>query len=84
MERWARGLDPRFVKFLRAFGRALQPAIEREVAMPLKSKSQAKLMRAAAHDPGFARRVGVPVKVAKEFVRADQGKAVSKGKPKGK
>jgi hypothetical protein len=84
MERWARGLDPRFVRFLRAFRRALQPAIEREVAMPSKSKSQAKLMRAAAHDAGFAKRVGVPVKVAKEFVRADTGRKVAAAKPKGK
>lgn len=30
-------------------------------------------MAAAAHDPAFARRVGVPVSVAKEFNRADTG-----------
>jgi hypothetical protein len=55
--------------------------------MPSKSESQKRLMRAAAHDVGFAKRVGVPVAVAKEFVRADAGKAVGKpsgGKRKGK
>jgi hypothetical protein len=52
--------------------------------MPSKSEKQARLMRAAAHDPGFAKRAGVPVKVAKEFVRADQGRAVARPKPKGK
>jgi hypothetical protein len=30
-------------------------------------------MAAAAHDPKFAAKVGVPVKVAKEFNRADKG-----------
>jgi len=33
-------------------------------------------MAAAAHDPAFARRVGVPVKVAKEFNRADAGTGI--------
>jgi hypothetical protein len=30
-------------------------------------------MAAAAHDPKFAKRVGVPVRVAKEFNAADTG-----------
>jgi hypothetical protein len=30
-------------------------------------------MAAAAHDPKFAKKVGVPVSVAKEFNRADTG-----------
>lgn len=42
--------------------------------MPSKSEKQARLMRAAAHDPAFAKKVGVPVKVAKEFVAADKAK----------
>jgi hypothetical protein len=42
--------------------------------MPSKSEAQKRLMRAAAHDAGFAKRVGVPVSVAKEFVAADKGK----------
>lgn len=47
--------------------------------MPSKSKAQAKLMRAAAHNPAFAKKVGVPQSVAKEFVRADKAKG-KKGK----
>lgn len=42
--------------------------------MPSKSKAQAKLMRAAAHDPAFAKKVGVPVSVAREFMAADEMK----------
>jgi hypothetical protein len=36
-------------------------------------------MAAAAHDPKFAKKVGVPVKVAKEFNAADKGKKFKKG-----
>jgi hypothetical protein len=39
--------------------------------MPSKTGKQARLMAAAAHDPKFAKKVGVPVKVAKEFNKAD-------------
>lgn len=42
--------------------------------MPSKSLAQKKLMSAAAHNPTFARKVGIPVKVAKEFHNADRGK----------
>ena len=53
--------------------------------MPSKSPSQARLMAAAAHDPKFAKKVGVPPKVAQEFNQADKGgKLLSKamkGKP---
>jgi hypothetical protein len=42
--------------------------------MPSKSAKQAKLMRAAAHNPSFAKKAGVPVKVAKEFHSADKRK----------
>jgi len=35
--------------------------------MPAKSKAQLKLMQAAEHNPKFAAKVGVPVKVAQEF-----------------
>jgi hypothetical protein len=41
--------------------------------MPSKSAKQARLMAAAAHDPDFAKRVGVPQSVAREFNRADRG-----------
>lgn len=43
--------------------------------MPTKSEKQAKTMRAAAHSPKFAKKVGIPVDVAKEFVEADKKKA---------
>ena len=42
--------------------------------MPSKSAKQAKLMRAAAHNSAFAKKVGMPQKVAKEFVAADKRK----------
>lgn len=50
--------------------------------MPSKSKKQAKLMAAAAHNPSFARRVGVPQSVAKEYNHADAGTGILKGKKK--
>jgi hypothetical protein len=37
--------------------------------MPTKSKAQEKLMQAVAHNPKFAKKVGIPVKVGKEFVK---------------
>ena len=42
--------------------------------MPSKSPKQASLMAAAAHDKKFAKKVGIPQKVAKEFNAADQAK----------
>jgi len=42
--------------------------------MPSKSKAQEKTMRAAAHNPKFAKKVGIPVKVAKEYAAADKKK----------
>jgi hypothetical protein len=41
--------------------------------MPSKSAKQARLMAAASHNPAFAKKVGIPVKVAKEFNQADKG-----------
>ncbi len=40
--------------------------------MPSKSEKQARTMRAAAHNPAFAKKLDIPVKVAKEFVAADK------------
>lgn len=40
--------------------------------MPSKSVKQARTMAAAAHNPAFAKKVGIPQGVAKEFNRADQ------------
>lgn len=42
------------------------------VSMPSKSAAQARLMRAAAHDKEFAKKVGVPQSAAREFVQADK------------
>jgi hypothetical protein len=42
--------------------------------MPSKSKAQRNLMAAAAHNPAFAKKVGVPMSVAKDFNQADKGK----------
>ena len=33
-------------------------------------------MAAAAHDPKFAKKVGVPQKVAREFNQADKGRGI--------
>ncbi len=42
--------------------------------MPSKTPKQARTMRAAAHDPKFAKKLGIPQKVAREFVAADKAK----------
>ena len=47
--------------------------------MPSKSKAQRNLMAAAAHNPAFAKKVGVPVSVAQEFNKADKGKKFKEG-----
>lgn len=39
--------------------------------MPSKSPAQRRLMAAAAHSSKFAKKVGIPMKVAKKFNRAD-------------
>jgi len=41
--------------------------------MPSKSPAQKRLMQAVAHSPEFAKKVGVPQKVGKEFAKADKG-----------
>lgn len=42
--------------------------------MPSKTPAQHRLMEAAAHDPGFAKKSGVSQRVAREFVEADERK----------
>ena len=37
--------------------------------MPAKSKAQERLMQAVANNPKFAKKVGIPQKVGKEFVK---------------
>ena len=45
--------------------------------MPSTSPAQARMMAAAAHDPKFAKKVGVPVSVAQDFNQADKGKRLA-------
>lgn len=46
--------------------------------MPTKSAKQERFMQAVAHNPKFAKKVGVPVKVGKEFTKSEGGMAESK------
>ncbi len=48
--------------------------------MPSKSAKQARFMAAAAHDPAFAKRVGISQSVAREFNTADAGTGIIKPK----
>lgn len=43
--------------------------------MPSKSEAQARTMAAAAHNPQFAKKVGIDQSVAKDFNREDAGSA---------
>ncbi len=43
--------------------------------MPAKSEKQAKFMRAVAHSPSFAKKVGVPMSVGKELSKSEGGMA---------
>jgi hypothetical protein len=47
--------------------------------MPSTSKKQHNLMEAVAHNAAFAKRVGIPQSVGKDFSSADKGKKFSKG-----
>ena len=47
--------------------------------MPSSSKKQANLMAAVAHNPAFAKKVGIPQSVGKEFNQADKGRKFAKG-----
>lgn len=52
--------------------------------MPSKTKKQARTMAAAAHNPEFAKKMGIPQGVAKEYNQADAHKPKGKSKLKGK
>ena len=41
--------------------------------MPAKSEKQERFMRAVAHSPSFAKKVGVPMSVGREFTKAGGG-----------
>ena len=47
--------------------------------MPSTSKKQHNFMAAIANSPSFAKKVGVPQSVGKDFSNADKGKKFSKG-----
>ena len=47
--------------------------------MPSTSKKQHNFMAAIAHSPSFAKKVGVPQSVGKDFNQADKGRKFSKG-----
>lgn len=44
--------------------------------MPSSSPKEARTMAAAAHDPAFAKKMGIPQGVAKDFNRADAGTGI--------
>ena len=47
--------------------------------MPSKSSSQHRLMAAVAHNPAFAKKVGISQKVGKEFAKTDKNKKFKGG-----
>jgi len=47
--------------------------------MPSTSKKQHNFMAAVAHNPAFAKKVGIPQSVGKEFNNADKGKTFKQG-----
>jgi len=47
--------------------------------MPSTSKAQHNFMAAVAHSPSFAKKVGVPMSVGKDFNNADKGKTFKQG-----
>jgi hypothetical protein len=47
--------------------------------MPSTSKKQHDFMAAVANSPKFAKKVGVPQSVGKDFTTADKGRKFSKG-----
>jgi len=47
--------------------------------MPSTSKKQHNLMAAVAHNPAFAKKVGIPQSVGMDFNKADKGKTFKEG-----
>ena len=47
--------------------------------MPAVSKKQKRFMDAAAHNPAFAKKVGIPQSVAMDFSEASKGKKFRQG-----
>lgn len=52
--------------------------------MPSKTPKQARLMAAVAHSKDFAKKVGIPQKVGRDFNKADKGKGLLSSPKKGK
>jgi hypothetical protein len=50
-----------------------------EMLMPSTSKKQSNFMAAVAHNPAFAKKVGVAQSVGKDFNTADKGKTFKEG-----
>ena len=46
--------------------------------MPSTSAKQARFMAAVAHNPAFAKKVGVPESVGRDFNKADTGSGIIK------
>lgn len=46
--------------------------------MPSRSQKQARLMQAVAHNPAFAKKVGIPQAVGTDYAAADKGRDLSK------
>lgn len=42
--------------------------------MPSKTPKQQRTMQAAKHNPGFAKKMGIPQSVARKYVAADKRK----------
>ncbi len=47
--------------------------------MPSKTRKQHMFMEAVSHNPAFAKKVGVPQSVGREFVKADKGRKFAEG-----
>jgi len=45
--------------------------------MPSHSPEQARLMAAVAHNPAFAKKVGIPQSVGQEYNQADKAKRLA-------
>ena len=52
--------------------------------MPSKSPAQARLMAGVAHDPAFAKKVGISQRVGREFNQADKGTGIMNKSYEGK
>ena len=54
-----------------------------EVCNAIEVPQQHRFMEAAAHNPAFAEKAGLPQKVAKEFVAADKKTAKKRARAEG-